>query len=275
VFRTRLPAVMAQPQARPGYPSDEGREETRTLRVQASVRRYLVHTPMKYTSNVPMPLILALHPYGQGPEAFRTFSGLAQLADRFGLIVVFPEGVAMGPSWDIVPGERELAFLSALLDHVSTRYPVDHRRIYVIGFSNGAGMAHRFTCYTSERIAGLGVVAGTFELAGDCPARHPVPVIAIHGLKDQVAPYGGQGEGLPPIPQWAAAWARRNHCASEVIDHDDAQLRVFEWSDCSGKASVKLYVLKEAGHIWPIASRDALDAAETIWQFLAMHSLPD
>src|SRR5262245_51343709 len=132
-----------------------------SLTVGGLERHCLVHVPPGYDGNWPVPVVLAFH--GTGATGLWTLeeTGWADKADREGFLAAFPDGLPPDPSrparflanppfWDAGRGGQvtrpsvdDLAFVSALLDTLRSRFAVDARRVYVTGFSNGASFAFR------------------------------------------------------------------------------------------------------------------------------------
>ncbi len=64
-------------------------------------------------------------------------------------------------------------------------------RIHVAGISNGGGMAFVLACELSDRMASIGTVAGLFTYPWEaCDRTRPVPLIAFHGLADEIVRSG-------------------------------------------------------------------------------------
>jgi len=146
------------------------------------------------------PLILALHGgLGSGSQ-LRRESPLEAAATPTGATIVWPS--APDRAWNdgrFAPGgardrtgraaRDDAAYLLALADHLGRN--LTDRRLFVIGHSNGGGMAMRLACLHPERLAGIAIVA-TKALAGvDCPSPAPVPAILFHGTADPIAPHDG------------------------------------------------------------------------------------
>ncbi|SNS55005.1 alpha/beta hydrolase family esterase [Actinomadura mexicana] len=160
-------------------------------------RPYLLHVPPQPESGAPPPLIVALHGGLNDSEYVRRQSGLDEVADRHGYAVAYPDGL-LG-TWNAGAccwfarwtGVDDVAFLDKLIDTLVRQGVADPRRVFVTGFSNGGGMAYRYACERSDRIAGIAVVSGA--LAIGCTPRRPVPVLAFHGTWDPSVPYTGGG----------------------------------------------------------------------------------
>jgi len=146
------------------------------------------------------------------------------IADSVGALVAYPDGFRR--SWnDGRPGTPanmsnvdDVAFISAMLDDIARRAPVDPRRVYVAGHSNGGFMAERLACQMPGRFAAVGVVSATFGewLAGSC---HPAVVVSLeyfNGTKDPLVPFDGGRMGDRGVAQGARAtvarWVGWNRC---------------------------------------------------------------
>ena len=53
-----------------------------------------------------------------------------------------------------------VAYLRAIIRDVMARYPVDRRRVFVVGHSNGGFMAYRMACEASDLVTGVVSLAG-------------------------------------------------------------------------------------------------------------------
>jgi polyhydroxybutyrate depolymerase len=159
-------------------------------------RSYLLHVPPGEPRR-PLPLIVALHGGLNDAEYVRKQSGLDEVADREGYAVAYPDGF-LG-TWNAGAccsfarwaGIDDMGFLDKLLDTLVKEGVADPRRVFMTGFSNGGGMAYRYACERSGRLAGIAVVSGA--LAIGCTPDKPVSVLAFHGTWDPSVPYTGGG----------------------------------------------------------------------------------
>jgi polyhydroxybutyrate depolymerase len=252
-----------------------------TIESAGETREYLVHLPPRLGAT-PVPVILNFHGFGSNAAEQETLSGMSALADEAGFIVVYPQGMGDPPAWRVGPGEayeKDAAFIADLLDALEREYPIDRRRVYATGISNGGGMVHRLGCEMADRFAAIAPVSGAYLLSEICSPSRPLPVLAFHGTGDRIVPYDGAGKALPPIPTWAARWADRDGCdgASRVFFDQDVVLGE-RWSDCDGQAEVLLYTIDGGGHTWPgalaLPGADTIDASATMWDFFVAHPLP-
>src|SRR5436305_14547620 len=117
-----------------------------------------------------------------------------------------PQGTSFNGTtfWNVgfpgTPPVNDVKFLSALIDTLAKRYPVDKNRIYATGMSNGGYMAHVLGIELNDKIAAIASVAGSIvpqKYAAASPGR-TVPAMEIHGTADSTVPY--KGFGLYGIP---------------------------------------------------------------------------
>lgn len=266
-------------------------------------RRYLVHVPQGYDGSKPLPVVLGFHGGMGRAEGFRTQSRLNEAADRFGFLMVYPDGTGRTKmlTWNAVgccgyavqQKVDDVGFIRRLLDDLPTHYAIDARRVYATGMSNGAMFSYRLAHELADRIAAIGPVAGG-DMARDGPRpTRPVPVVHIHGKKDPFAHFlGGKGPiaGVPhpSIPDTIAWWVKANHCQPEPVEvkeERDHTRTLYAPAPGTEGAPVLFYVLPEGGHAWPggvdvtanlgtgklIAE---VDADALLWEFFAKHSLP-
>lgn len=114
-------------------------------------RTYSVTVPTNLTPGAP--LVVALHGSNQTGAKLADSSGhtFDRLAEREGLVVVYPNGVdemwndarVVAVSRAQREGVDDVAFVLALVDAMVQQYAVDPARVAVAGFSNGGQMANR------------------------------------------------------------------------------------------------------------------------------------
>jgi polyhydroxybutyrate depolymerase len=276
----------------------QGRSHYLKLEWQGEARRILVHDPPGEVERE-LPLVLALHGTGGTGRLMAAFSGLSRLADERGFRVAYPQALgeagtedpARGAAWNVGPGlgrpghpdVDDVAFLTAAVDLVGRRAPVDPRRVYVAGFSNGARMAYRLAL-AAPWVAAIAAVAGA-PVWGEAPAR-PVPTLIFHGTEDGHIPYGGgvgpRGRRVPALPalEGAARWAALMGC-SEGPFRESLEAHTLDlWT--GGGLEVGFWTVQGMGHAWPGGRRYApdadlpvkdLSASHLIWAFFEAHPL--
>ncbi|HZP61564.1 MAG TPA: PHB depolymerase family esterase, partial [Opitutaceae bacterium] len=183
--------------------------EPLTLKVGGLERTCLLHVPAGLDPRQPAPLVLALHGHGGRGAQMENFTRFSALADREGFLVAYPDGI--GRSWndgrDNAQAEAalkhvdDLAFFDAFVAAIGKRHPLDPRRIYVTGMSNGGFMSFTLAARRAQVFAAAAPVCGGIgtALAADFSPAAPVSVLVIQGTADPIVPYGGgevrQGRG--------------------------------------------------------------------------------
>ena len=259
-----------------------------TIVSSGETREYLLYVPRSYDRSKPAPLVISMHGAGGWPVQQMNLSAWNRVAEREGLIVVYPSG--LGGAGPRVWRAGDVRFISDLIDKLQASYNIDPDRIYANGFSNGGGMAFVLSCRLSDRIAAVGMVgaAQTFPWSW-CRDARAVPMIAFHGTADPMALYGGGQSWVapapfPPVTAWTANWARRNRCGPSPVESAPAADVVRrEYTNCADGASVVLYTFRGGGHTWPGGeplpewfvgpTSRSVDASNTMWEFFRAHPL--
>ena len=257
----------------------------RTISSGGVTRHYILHVPLSYQQGNAVALILNFHGYGSNSQQEENLTGMSAKADREGFIVVYPDGLSN--AWHDGPGAEGKAdqqFIRDLIASLESQYSIDAKQIYATGISNGGGMTNRLGCDMADVIASIAPDSGAYNFWQDCHPSRPVPVLAFHGLDDNIVPYaGGTPKAmLPPIEEWAASWATLNGCSSTpTITTPVDTVTVHTWSGCEDNADVILYSLANHGHSWPGSTimpksitSQAVNATDLMWEFFKAHPMP-
>lgn len=280
------------------------------LTFQGKARSYRVYAPRTPTKG-PMPLLLVLHGgsgSGSGMEGL-TLGQFNRIADKQGVIIAYPDGI--GRSWNdgrsdvhseaVKEHSDDVGFLKAVVEDIGRRLPLDRKRVYATGISNGGFMSFRLACDASDVVAAVAPVAAnlTADLAPRChPARMPAIAI-INGVEDPLVPWkGGDVKVLwshrgavfsaPDTFNW---WVKSGGCGvpearppgrtaddgTSVVEHVAGK--------CRDGGEVRLYEVRGGGHNWPGGRpylsehlvgkvSHAMNASEEIWEFVSRFSLP-
>jgi phospholipase/carboxylesterase len=165
---------------------------------------YTAHVP---PGDGPHPALIALHGWGASAH---DLIGLAPVINGGEALVLCPQGpvafpIAQGVPgygwWPISPGremdpaafERARARLRKFIDGVFARYPIERRKIVVLGFSQGAVMAYDLVLSEPERFAGLVALSSWLPEPIDRAippneALRNFPALVIHGTQDPMIP---------------------------------------------------------------------------------------
>jgi polyhydroxybutyrate depolymerase len=276
------------------------------LTVSSGERSYLLHVPT--AGSEPRPLVLAMHGYTLNATEHERTTGLSEIADREGFVVVYPEGIGAPTSWNAGiccsyddKSRDDLEFLGALIDDLGERTCLDQGRVYATGFSNGGMLTYRMACEMSDRIAAVASVAGSMVLPEDqCHPLRPVPLMHTHGTADPIVPFdGGSGPAwltpagetpatFPSAAEEVALFAALNDCSSNtesVFSQSDTEC--VRQLDCTDNAAVMLCTVDGGGHAWPGGAdpglllslimgpqSQTLATSQVMWDFLKEHHLP-
>ncbi len=231
------------------------------LTAAGSVRRYVQFTP---PGDRIRPLVISLHGIDSNADEHERLTGLSHRAAESGFVLVYPEALGQPAMWNIRDcafAPDDITFLCCLIEHLCGRLNIDRARIYVCGFSNGGGMANRVACSLSQLVAGVASVSGAYPFWNGCCPAQPVPLLAVHGTADQIVPYAGLGDSLPPVYDWIREWARRNRCSPHPkVERPAPQIITYSWLE---RNPVKLVVIEGGGHDWPGW------ASRLIWDFFS------
>jgi polyhydroxybutyrate depolymerase len=186
----------------------------------------------------------------------------------------------------------DVGFVDAMTADLRARLPVDDRRFYASGFSNGASFTARLAVERSQRLAAAGFVAGGLSTART-PAR-PIPMLAAVGTRDDRLL---AQTGPPPLAELSLdprAFLAEPVIASFVEDHLDTlgldrsdlatrrrahstQLRWPAAGAGPGGAVFRFAMLAGLRHRYPNGSNNpaGFEAAPRLWDFFVDHPLPD
>ncbi len=164
----------------------------------------LIHAAFEPQGDGPFPAIIAFH--GWGANALDLL-GLAPLIAGGQFLTLCPQGPleiplgggAAGYGWypismggqrtDESGVEDAVAAATAFLDEAPRRYPIDPRKLVVLGFSQGGVMAYNLALRYPERFAALVGMSTWFppELAAKAAnpqALQQLPTLVQHGSAD-------------------------------------------------------------------------------------------
>ena len=166
-------------------------------------RPFTIRAPIGHDAAKRMPLVVVLHGWGSSGARIASWLGIEALADAKGFLVAAPDG-AVGANgrryWNAgdaccrfgSAAVDDVAYVASILDDAEARFNVDTKRVFVIGHSNGAFMAHKLACTLGSRIAGIVSLAGAVSTGAACESS-PVAILEVHGTDDAVVrPSGGR-----------------------------------------------------------------------------------
>lgn len=306
--RALLAAVLAAlltPAAQPALCAGaEGRDTLHSLRHDGRARTYLVHLPPDFDRAKSRPVVLVFHGGGGHGGQMAQMTGFSAKADREGFIAVYPNGTGRWQNrfltWNAgnccayayENRVDDVGFVRALIAQLKKDFPVDPRRVYVTGISNGGMMSYRLACELSDLVAAAGPVAGAQNI--ECRPSRPVSLVVLHGTADLHVRYGG---GPPlrmadarnprvdrPVAEAVAFWVRHNGCSETPVKEKRGKVAIESYGGCAAGTAVTLYTLLDEGHTWPGGKKWAfwadepsreISATDAIWEFFRAHPKRD
>lgn len=257
---------------------------------------YFLHVPKGMDHARQPALVMVLHGSGGTGRGMAQYSRMNEVADREGFIVAYPDGLSPDHLWNglfDVPGGKpepgpvargidDVGGLRAVIDALHEKYGTDPRRVYVCGFSAGAYMAYKMAVESPDKVAAVGIVAGSLGIRSidgkpvtDTipPPAEPVSVIHVYGGKDKAVV--AAGKQAPRNKFMSAA-----DCAAFIAKADGAKpaplkgapsgaVERARYAAGKGGTEVVLYEVPAATHQWPPPAMFATN--EVLWEFFASH----
>lgn len=218
-------------------------------------RSYRLFVPQGLVPGKAAPLVIAMHGGLGTGDIFAKQSGFDTVAQQYGFIVAYPDGLGKVFNAGRCCGNaqsNDVAFVRALVADLKTRLPIDAKRIYGMGFSNGAMLAQRIACEAPEVFAAIAPVSGGI-MVDSCPSKTPVSALLIQGRLDKRIPWDGgafDGTPRPSMAEVVQSIATRGQCSSEVKVLSDTPVAQCWSRACAGGVQLQWCGLQAVGHQW-------------------------
>ena len=257
-------------------------------------REFIQYIPQSINENGEnAPIVFVLHGYTSYDDWIFDYSNFQTQADEHCFILIYPQGTIYQPTgethwnvggWTSQSTTDDIDYIDSIIDYLDGNYLVNLNRIYSTGMSNGGFMSYVLACQLSHRIAGIASVTGTMtnQTFDECDPKHPMPVMQIHGAKDNTVPYEGN-DNMKPIDDVMEFWVNYNACnatpsETTIEDNDDDGLggTLSVYNGCMNDVSVELYYLDGLGHQWPSIKGTRvfdIDSASVIWEFFSKYNV--
>ncbi len=288
-------------------------------------RSYRLHVPPAASSGRALPLVLNLAGATQNGWLEEIQSGMDSSSDSNGYLVAYPDGTRISTvltpdpvakqaqyGWNagqccglpVTQRVNDVGFLLKVISDIASRTPVDLRRVYATGISNGGMMAYALAAEASTHFAAVSSVSGQVEI----PTIHPtraVPTMEFHSVNDPIALFDGVKNKNPKlrlsVMEGIDQWVKADGCrpkphtgrtivgSGAVSQGETATLITYRY--CRGGAEVALWRFTGSGHVWPGATFNTgppktwvlagvgrgivlVNANEVMWQFFQHYELP-
>lgn len=223
--------------------------ERLVLVVDGREREALVYLPPG-PPRASYPLIFAFHGHG-GTMAL----GAAKFACEASwpeAIVVYPQGLptpgaltdpqGLSPGWQSRMGDmadRDLRFFDEVLGRLRQAYPIDPRRTYALGHSNGGSFTYVLWAARGDRLAAVAPIAAILGSAPDRRRLSPKPVFAVAGREDPLVKFSWQEEMV--------LFVRKLNVCGDGTKARDPHVMAYP----SSRAAPVLFYVHEGGHELP------------------------
>lgn len=229
------------------------------------------------TLDTKRPLLIAFHGGSGQAEQMEKLTGFMRLAAKEDFFVAYPQGINRG--WNDgrdLPHRREIddvEFVDKLVQHLCESFPIDRRRVFACGISNGGFFVQYLAARAPGLLAGVASVAATVHepMFNSEPPAEPVAIMFVVGKDDPVIPFAGGDIELArkkagrvlPFEQGVNFWIAANHAGSDYIEtvlpllHEDDGTRVVKrvYPVCQNTEShgkpVVVCIVEGGGHAWP------------------------
>lgn len=257
-----------------------------TIEHNDTEREAIVYVPESYDPTKPVPLMLNFHGFGGEMGDHMEWADMRPLAERDGSIVVYPQGTRMdgSPHWNAaLPGgdnksdADDLGYVRELVARIDADYPLDLERVYATGYSNGGMMAMALACFASDVVASVSMVSGVqLDTGSICAPTHPTGVITLHGTRDGVIAYDGDGE-VPSHQSVIDFWVTHNQTDTVPTESSDTDgsitIQKQVYAGGTNGVSVEHYLYVGGDHVWFEEEFQGANASSLVWDFAHRHDI--
>lgn len=233
------------------------------ITVDGVQRSYIVYVPADLGAS--RPLLISCHGANQDASYQKnTQMKMETVADTAKFVIVFPEGIDR--QWDI-SGDRDIRFITALIDEMASKYAIDRNRVYLSGFSMGGMLTYHAMNKIADKIAAFAPISGYPLWGAAANSLRPVPILHTQGTADDVV----KADGVRGV---LGKWIQHNHCATIAKEYKNymgySHASLYVWGNGDDGVEVRLLELEGKGH-W--VSNDGLLTGEEIWNFCKRYTL--
>lgn len=275
-------------------------------------RRFHFFVPDETDDQTAYPLVILLHGHGGSIDQMfglnnqkAPYKIWVDVAAREKIFILVPEGVISPDDklgWndcrgDVTtnPSTNDVGFIVELAEAMARTYPIDAKRMYASGTSNGGHMSFRLAIEAGDTFSAIAPVVAALPKTSKCSKpTEAVPLLLVNGTDDPILPYNGgsmagnRGKVLSAVDTIAFWKGVNQNTATSVTknfpDTNTADKSTVVQTGYAGKTSnqdVTLVTMAGAGHAEPsIAEQYAsvvegilgrqnhdIEMAELVWNF--------
>jgi polyhydroxybutyrate depolymerase len=256
---------------------------SRSMNHDNGTREYLIYIPQGYDTGNETPVLFAFHGFGGYSQNFINTADFRSLAEQYNFIVVYPQALVCGdgttwntaePGGDNKCSQDDIGFFAALLNEISNNYTINAQKVYLTGYSNGAGFSYAMACYQSDLVTAISPVSGLMPMDNpqECTPNRPVSSMVFNGTSDDSRPYNGIEGYMMPVDDTITYWVGYNNTDSNPQTGTEGSIEYFSYQNGDSNSAVELYKINNGGHDWFNLSYNGYAMEEIIWNFFSQHT---
>lgn len=227
-------AASASPAASPGCGTATSGARSVSYATRAG-RTFHVRVPDRYDASRATPIVLVFHGWYTNGRDFASWFKMEE--HDAGAFTVYPD--SDGPTWDI-SGDRDLDFVTDILEAMSNAYCIDRAHVFALGFSYGGKFVHHLGCKRPALVRAISVGDGSWAQETGCA---PMPVLVTHRARDhdELVDWGKDA---------AQRWAKIDRCAATAEPSELAHGCV-TYPGCTARTTVTFCEDTHFDPTWP------------------------
>ena len=202
------------------------------------------------------PLLVVFHGLRESASYLAGETGFDDSAATHRFVVAYPNAVE-AQKWQLNhrEGDADVRHIRSFIGAVVKRVCADPARVYLTGFSNGAGFAYRAGCELRDQIAAIAPVSGSYRSHDNCRAG-AMPTLEVHGRD----PWTGT------VARLVADMKRRNGCTAAPTTRRIARgITRTRWPGCD----LERIYNRTIGPEWP--KLGPYNTSAEVWRFVSRY----
>jgi polyhydroxybutyrate depolymerase len=197
------------------------------------------------------PLLLVFHGLRESASYLAGETAFDDVAERNRFVVAYPNA-RVGQRWALGANSRDVRHVRQFIPQVVRRLCADPRRVYLTGFSNGAGFAYRAGCDLPGQIAAIAPVSGSYRSCGS----KPMPTLELHG----------RDPWTRTVALLISDTKRRNGCGRPpTVERIARGITRTRWPGCN----LERIYNRTVGHEWP--KLGPYNTSVEVWRFVSRY----
>ena len=241
-------------------------------------REYILYIPATYDGATEVPLLFNFHGFSLTMEQHLANADMRAQAEAHNFILVYPQGTGSLPVWNAARtsiGADDTGFIETLISKLLLEYKIDSKRIYAVGYSNGAMLSYALACYSNGLIAAVGAVSGTqLDISAACTPAQPTATINIHGTSDILLPYHGNAV-YNSVDTVLGFWRNFNNTSTtpvyNTVNDRGTPIEHYQYTQGTNNVAVEHYKVVGGGHSWFNLNYQGNNTGDLLWNFVSKY----